>query len=178
MKCYQQPNLLKNRPTPITEIWEVRLNPALWTRIVDTARARRCTYSCVTRYCIFRLVEKANVHPAKAFWKSQKKATRELRGGSDLHRHMACFYGEDIRLVKLVALQLGVTVTALIRIALQLYLPRLAADFHSKRHVSREAFLAFGIKRWMFIPIAALNLERAPVLRNLAFASFPPWLRW
>jgi hypothetical protein len=35
-----------------------------------------------------------------------------------------------------------------------------------------------GIKRWIAIPLTALNDLTLPVLRSFTFQSFPPELRW
>jgi hypothetical protein len=91
---------------------------------------------------------------------------------------MVCFYGEDLVAVKLAAMRLNVTVSALIRVALHLFLPRLAAEIHSRHHVSKEHYYHYSIKRWMKLVPSALNLNRVPLLRGYAFASFPPWFWW
>jgi len=91
---------------------------------------------------------------------------------------MICLYGEDVKLLRLAAMRLNLTVSAFIRLALWLYLPRLAMEKRSKRFVTREALFLLGTKRWMLIPYAALNHDHRPALRRFAFASFPPWYWW
>jgi len=88
-----------------------------------------------------------------------------------------CFYGEDLRAVRYAAMVLGITVSMLIRIAIQLYLPRLAMENRSRK-VSNEELFKLGIKRWQYVQCAALNHFRIPLFRQLTFSSFFPWQWW
>ena len=45
------------------------------------------------------------------------------------HRHQLCLYGADEKRLRLAALEIQVSVSALIRLALKLYLPRLIRSF-------------------------------------------------
>lgn len=178
MKCRKQPKFLANRPVEISDIWEVRLSTHTWHKVRRIAAARRSTLTAVTRYCLFRLIEAGNLKMRRHFNVCLERSKTEARSSGALHRHMMCFYGDDLVLVKLAALRLKVTVSALVRIALCLYLPRLAAEIHSKRYVDEDLFRNYSIKRWMHIHASALNLDRVPILRNFAFATFPPWFWW
>lgn len=178
MKCQRQPAFLSDKPTPITDVWEVRLSPRLWTRLADLAQKRSRTFSTITRFCIFRLAEPEQLREFRLFQRVIPEIRQDTQQARQLHRHMVCLYGEDVKLLRLAAMQLNLTVSAFIRLALWLYLPRLAMEKHSSRFVSREKLFLLGTKRWMLIPYAALNLEGNPALRRFAFASFPPWFWW
>jgi hypothetical protein len=75
-------------------------------------------------------------------------------------------------------MELGISVSTLIRIALRLYLRHLAAEIHGRRYVSEACMFWRGIKRWIAIPLTALNDLTLPILRSFTFQSFPPELRW
>lgn len=178
MKCRKQPKFLTNRPIEISDIWEVRLSTQTWHKIQRIAAIRRSTLTSITRYCLFRMIEAGNLKFRRYLKECHKRTVIETKSSERLHRHMICFYGEDLVLVKLSAMRLNVTVSALVRIALHLFLPRLAAEIHSKRYVNEEHFYAYRIKRWMHIIPSALNIDRVPVIRSFAFATFPPWFWW
>jgi hypothetical protein len=124
------------------------------------------------------MIEAENLTMRRLIKKCLEQTKNETRSSDALHRHIICFYGEDLVSVKLAAMRLNVTVSALVRISLSLFLPRLAAEIHSRHYVGEEIFFAYSIKRWMNIVPSALNLERVPILRGFAFASFPPWYWW
>ena len=54
MKCRRQK---KYRNQDIASLWEVHLNVELWKRVVDAANAKECSFTWITRYCLFRLVQ-------------------------------------------------------------------------------------------------------------------------
>lgn len=177
MKCNKQPAFLANKPTSIAEIWEVRLPQGLWLRVRKLAMNQGQTFSTVTRLCAFELAE-MDPKSAPAKLRALKKKDREEYGEGSHHRHMVCLYGEDARLLRLAALQMGISVSAFIRLALRLYLSLLAMEFHSKGAQSWELVFWKGIKRWLAIPLTALNHLSLPTLRQFTFHSFPPELRW
>lgn len=176
MKCIKQPKFIKNRPSRVTDTWEVRLPQRIWQQVCNEARRRKSTFSQLTRYCVFRLIEKEGLR-IRLVIQTAHVATKFKRLPDD-HRHMVCFYGEDIRMVRLVAMHLGITVSALVRIALWLYLPRLAMEFHSRKSVSPRELFLLGIKRWLCVPIRAINSHGIPHIRQILFSSFPPNHWW
>lgn len=91
---------------------------------------------------------------------------------------MVCFYGDDLMLVRLAAMQYKLTVSAFMRLALQLYLDRLALDFRSAGAIHPAQFFAHAIKRWLRIELHTLNFEAAPMLHSFSFQSFFPWQWW
>lgn len=178
MKCKKQPPYLRERPTPITDVWEVRISANQWRILVNTAKQRRCSFSNLTRYCVFRFAERQNLSWRKCLIKAAEKIKAETPSGTEGHRHLVCFYGEDIRLVRLAAMTLEISVSALIRLALFLFLPRLALEIHSKKSVSSKELFFLGIKRWQNVHHAALNNFSIPHLRQFSFSNFFPWQWW
>ena len=176
MICRKQPAFLAGRPTLISDVWEVQLQPDLWHRLRMATKQRRTTYSNVTRYCIFRLAEKQNLRWNPLFSNAVKST--KVAGRKEMHRHIVCLYGEDVRLLRLAAMTLGITVSAFVRMALWLYLPRVAMEIRSKRSVSAIELFRLGTKRWIQIPMQALNHHGIPHLRQQLFSNFLPWHWW
>lgn len=176
MTCRKQPAFLVEKPTKINDVWEVGLQPELWRRLCVTAALRRTTYSSITRYCVFRLAEKQNLRWHPLFSDALKSS--KVHKGQELHRHMVCLYGEDVRSLRLAAMTLGITVSAFVRMALWLYLPRVAMEIRSRRTVSAAELFFLGTKRWLSIPMQALNRFGIPHLRQQLFSSFLPWQWW
>ncbi|GAB4423376.1 MAG: hypothetical protein OHK0011_03210 [Turneriella sp.] len=165
------------KPTPITELWEVRLPQRLWLRLRRLAEEQGRTFSTVTRLCAFQLAEKKLERGQKKLQNLINQDKVEYAQGGH-HRHMVCLYGEDARLLRLAALQMGISVSAFIRLALRLYLSLLAMEFQRRGIKSRELVFWKGIKRWIAIPLTALNHLSLPTLRKFTFQSFPPEFRW
>lgn len=178
MKCKKQPEFLIGKPTPINDVWEVRLPRSLFESIQHIARRRKVSYSTITRYCVFRLASHENLRLRRLFQRAQAAIRQSQLEASAIHRHMVCLYGEDVKWLKIAAMALGVSVSELIRIALWLYLPLVAMDTHSKKHVSARELFWRGIKHWLCIHLKPLNLFRAPAIRQYTFASFLPQHWW
>lgn len=177
MKCVRQPVYLRDKPTPITELWEVHLQERTWEAVRSCAKQRKCSYSNISRYCLFRLIEHQNLKWNRLMSDTKDGLMGQITRGASVHRHVMCFYGEDLRAVRYAAMVLGITVSMLIRIAIQLYLPRLAMENRSRK-VSNEELFKLGVKRWQYVQCAALNHFRIPLFRQLTFSSFFPWQWW
>jgi hypothetical protein len=104
MKCKQQPTFLTNKPVEINDLWEVRLSPRIWKQIQYLAALRRSTLTAVTRYCLFRMIEPENLRMRRHLKHCLEQTKSETRVSKTLHRHMICFYGKDLVLVKLTAI--------------------------------------------------------------------------
>jgi len=177
MQCTKQPRFLLHRPVQITNVWEVRLAMHQWQRIRHLAALRRRTYSTITRYCVLRLARKASLHwtPRLKSARAAAKETHAQRQG--MHRHMLCLYGDDEKLIRIAAMDLGMTVTGFIRLALELYLDSLAMEKRSKRFVSDETLTWEGIRLIEEIQIFAENTSIWPYQRSMncfrfAFESY------
>ncbi len=175
MKCKRQPRFLENRPVQIRELWEVHLSVETWQQIRTISRKRKTSCSALVRYCVFRLISAENLR-----WNAlYEKAHRAGSGrGTHYHRHLLCLYGEDVVQLRLAAMQLRITVSALVRLALKLYLPRLAMEIHSRKYVSDEKLFWHGTKFWQKIHFRALHHNRQPMITQQLFQSFLPWHWW
>ena len=178
MKCRKQPPFLAGKPTPIEDVWEVHLVGAIWRYLAEIARRRKVSYSTIARYCIFRLAEQKNLKMTSSWQAVHQKNKAQIAGSGQLHRHLVCLYGEDVVLLKLAAIRLGITVSALIRLALVLYLPCLAMENHSKEIVDEQELFLRGIKRWMRIELTELHAFGQPAIHQFTFSMFLPWQWW
>lgn len=95
-----------------------------------------------------------------------------------MHRHMLCLYGADEKLIRLAAMELGLTMTALVRLALQLFLPFLAMEKHSWGRVSRGDLTWQGIRITKEVQVFAVNGGGRPFYRHLTFENFDPDTYW
>ena len=119
-------------------VLEIRLCAETWDKVKRVAISRESSYSWVVRYALFRLIKHRNpkdyaknVIDSRISPDSNEESTyddfnnqvREMRHGSSIkHRHRLCLYGDDEIFVRLIAAQVGCTMTHLIRLALQMYL--------------------------------------------------------
>ena len=178
MKCLKQPAFLANKPAKISNVWEVHLSQKLWQSLAILAKLRRCSFSTITRYCVFRIVEQQNLRTMPLYSSVLTQVCEEMRETPNEHRHMLCLYGEDEVALRIAAMRLGITVSALIRLALWLYLPRIAMEKHSSRSVADIVLFWRGIKRWAQIRCNATNTLGIPTLRSFTFSSFAPHTWW
>lgn len=70
------------------------------------------------------------------------------------------------------------TITAFVRLALELYLPRLAMEKHSHMQVSDAELTWEGIRITENVEIFAVNGGSRPFYRNLSCAYFDPSGYW
>ncbi len=172
MKCHKQPRFLADKPVQISNLLEVRLAPLHWNRIKICAWRRGRTYSTITRYCVLKLARKC----ALRWTPKMQKATESVREGvniaHDMHRHMMCLYGEDEKLIRLAAMDLGITMTALIRLAIELYLPALAMEKRSCRMITDVDLTCEGIRFTESVQIFAVNCGAWPCARDLSCHRF------
>jgi hypothetical protein len=172
MICRKQPAFLKNKPLKITNLLEIRLAASQWWRIVELSRRRRRTYSTITRYCVLRLARKCSLRWTPRMQKARARAKEELKSIPAQHRHMLCLYGEDEKLIRLAALELGLTLTTFVRLALALYLENLAMEKRSHRFVTGERLKWEAIRFIEKIHIFATDREGYPLLRDLTCIGF------
>ncbi len=178
MQCKSQPVFLKNKPIKISDVWEVRLAAPLWRRICAASQKYGVSYSEISRYCIFRLAEKGAGLRVERFRNGLAQLKQTHRKEAQLHRHIVCFYGEDIRLVRLAALEMGISVSMFIRLAVSLFLPRLEMEIHSSKAVTAYELFWRGIKRWLRVELIKINNLGLPTYRHFTFSSFPPGNWW
>ncbi|HRP68953.1 MAG TPA: hypothetical protein PLY93_05420 [Turneriella sp.] len=138
VKCRKQPQFLEKRPVKIANLIEVHLSVKQWARIVEIAAHRGKTFSLITRYCVLRLARKENLRWTPIAMRAHTKMKKEKQLVNEFHRHVVCLYGEDEMLIRLAALRLKITMSAFIRLSLQLFLNRLAMENHSYRFITDE----------------------------------------
>ncbi len=178
MICRTQPNFLADKPDRITELWEVRVPRSLWLRIKAIALQKKVTFSQITRYCSFVLAERSSLRMSRALQKLVMADRMAYREAENLHRHMVCFYGEDVRILRLAAMQLGVTVSCLIRVALHIYLRHFDMEKHNHRNPTDVALFWRGIKRAVNLLLYPENTYGNFCKRIYLLQSFPPEMRW
>ena len=138
-----------------------------WNRIRLIAALRRRTYSTITRYCVLRLARKCSLQWTPRLKAANATVRKNLVPARSMHRHMLCLYGEDEKLIRVAAMDLGITVTAFVRLALELYLESLAMEKRSHRFVTDEALTWEGIRLIEEIQIFAENTSLWPLQRSL-----------
>lgn len=172
MKCRKQPQFMAGKPVQISHLLEVRLAPIHWNRIKLCAWQRRRTYSTITRYCVLKLARKC----ALQWTPKMRAATKSVREGlniaMEMHRHMVCLYGEDEKLIRLAAMDLGITLTGFVRLAIELYLPLLAMEKRSRRIIDDVDLTWEGIRFIESMQIFGVNGGPWPVARDLSCHRF------
>jgi hypothetical protein len=170
MKCLRQPIFLVGKPVQIANVLDVHLPAAQWRMIVQLAHKRRRTFSMMTRFCVLRLVNKCHLVWTKKLERAHKAAKLRIsiaRAAGPLHRHQMCLYGDDEKLIRVAAMDLGITMSAFIRLALELYLHLLAMEKHSKRQVTDPDLVEGAIRLVETITIFASKAGPFPELRTL-----------
>jgi predicted DNA-binding ribbon-helix-helix protein len=178
MKSKSQPTFLLKRPIKIEDIWEVHLARRQWNRIQQVAKRRQCTYSQVTRFCAFKLAQKPNLRNNLRVQQKLRMSAAHTSSSASFHRHMVCFYGEDLKLIRIAAIELGVTVSAFIRLSLKMYLAQLEMEIHNGCQIGEREFFWGSIKRWLVVPLNEVNMFNLPTMRRYLFSGFPPQLWW
>lgn len=178
MKCLKQPRFLEGKPIRITSILEARLAPIQWNSIKIAVSQRRRTYSTISRYCVLRLAKKCNLRWTRKLHDTQIGVERGIAHAREFHRHQMCLYGEDEKLIRLAALELGITMTAFIRLAIQLYLPTLAMINRGHNFVTDSRLTEEGIRLIQKVQIFARNGGPYPLLRTLCCVYFDPLSYW
>jgi hypothetical protein len=170
MKCLRQPKFLQDKPVQIANLLEVHLAETQWRTIVHLACKRGRTFSTITRFCVLRLAKKCRLG-----WTAKLERAREVaqlrisiaRKEGQIHRHQMCLYGDDEKLIRVAAMDLGVTLSAFVRLALELYLYLLAMEKQSRLHVSDTDLTESAIRLVQTITIFADQAGPFPAFREL-----------
>ena len=107
---------------PIQHVWEVKIHPEIWQKIAFFAQKNKVTYSWIVRFCIFSEISPAN----RVTLGGENHTVNNEISKKDYHRHKLCLYGEDEKLLRMSAMEKGITVSAYIRLCLDRYLANLA----------------------------------------------------
>jgi len=178
MRCRKQPRFLEDKPVQISHLLEVRLAPLHWNRIKLCAWRRRRTYSTITRYCVLKLARKCGLRWTPKMQAATESVREGLNIAEDMHRHMMCLYGEDEKLIRLAAIDLGMTMTAFIRLAIELYLPALAMEKRSRCPITDADLTWEGIRFTESVQIFAINGGPWPIARDLSCHRFDTDSYW
>jgi len=172
MKCSRQPKYLADKTVQITHVLEVRLAPLQWNRIKIATWQRRRTYSTITRYCVLKLARKTRLCWSKRMAAATDGVREGIEIAQSLHRHMMCLYGDDEKLIRLAAMDLGLTLSAFIRLAIELYLESLAMGYRNYRPITNTQLTWEGIRFTEQIQIFATNGGPWPFSRDVACHRF------
>jgi hypothetical protein len=170
MKCLRQPRFLAGKPVQIANVLDVHLSAEQWRTIVHLARKRRQTFSMMTRFCVLRLANKCHLVWTKKLERAHQEAKVRISRAptsGPIHRHQMCLYGDDEKLIRVAAMDLGITMSAFIRLALELYLPLLAMEKQSRRYVAFPDLVENAIRLVQTITIFASKAGPYPELCKL-----------
>ncbi|MES0491966.1 MAG: hypothetical protein ABUK01_18375 [Leptospirales bacterium] len=153
---------------PVDYILEIRLGIGSWNQIKSVATARDLTCSWVVRYAVFRMIKRRNLQGYitgagslvmdKKFKLLNERVKANRAGSADKHRHKLCLYGEDEMFIRLAAMQMRCTMTHLVRLALEYYLPRMVSKIQTVGFLplgffSRSSTYWLGIKLYAGVTI-------------------------
>lgn len=155
------------KPFHVDSILEIRLCMDSWEKITQVAAATNKSYSWVVRYCLFRLInrhcpDKFVQYGAKELSPNLSNRYQEFiemdntvlqrRANPLKHRHRLCLYEQDEIFIRIVAAKAGITMTHLVRFALELYLDKMLRRWLSPMPLSKRIFLG-GFLFWLGIKI-------------------------
>lgn len=168
MVCRKQRRYFK---LEISSLWEVHLDTVLWKRIVLLANRHNSSFTWITRYCVFRLARKKNLYMRNAM-KIHSNKIKSLQKNVPLHRHLICLYGDDEKLLRMAAIQLGITVSHMIRIALHWFLPKL-----ENKTAKWEHLYYHGTKICRHFSLKRTNTFKIPFMDHITYEkwSFNDW---
>jgi hypothetical protein len=170
MQCMRQPKFLLGKPVQIANLIEVHLPAGQWRTIVHMARKRGWTFSMMTRFCVLRLASKCQIDWTTRLQEAHDKAKLRIsiaRAEGGVHRHLMCLYGDDEKLIRVAAMDLGITMSAFVRLALELYLYLLAMEKHSRWYVTDAHLVENSIRLVQHMTIFAAKAGSFPFLHEL-----------
>jgi hypothetical protein len=171
MKCRKQKRYINQE---IASLWEVNVEEKLWRRIVEAANVKggRCTFSWITRYCVFRLMRKKNLRMRQAMKIHSERIKTRQKSAEKHHRHILCLYGDDEKLLRLAAMQLGITVSQFIRLALVWFLPKIENSIVKWEHIFYH-----GTKICRYFDFTRTNRYKIPFYDKIFYEKWSP-LEW
>jgi len=144
----------------VTNIFDVSLAGIQWSKVKELRNLHEVSYSWVVRLCLFKFVA------MNGEWNDQLKQANyeetKLRQNKNNinHRHKLCLYGDDALQVRVIAYKLGLTVTQLVRLSLQMYIHELYCK------ISKDYLVNFGIKILKTVMDYRYNLLKRPFSRE------------
>ena len=170
MKCRKQ---LRYHKIPISSLWEVHLDVHVWTRVVKAAKNRGCTISWITRYCVFRLARKKNLYMRQAMKIHSNELKSKYTNLQCYHRHIICLYGDDEKLLRIAAMQLGITVSHMIRMALYWFLPKV-----ENFSIKWQEIYYHGTKICRFLSFVRKSMLKIPFFDTIFYEKWCPSQWW
>lgn len=132
MKCNKKPFNNETAETVISGIIEVLVPLSLWQRIKKVKKKNpSLTYSWISRYALFKLLRRSGHERFIGNPKLQRlrKDDRNYsKAREKCHRHSLCLYGSDEESIQQLSLELRISISALVRIALLWYLQELEVE--------------------------------------------------
>jgi len=78
-----------------------------------------------------------------------------------------CLYGDDEKLIRVAAMDLGITLSAFVRLALELYLHLLAMEKHSRWYITDAHLVENAIRLVQHMTVFASKTAPFPALHEL-----------
>jgi hypothetical protein len=124
----------------------------------------------LTRFCVLRLASKTRIEWTARLKEAHDKAKLRIsiaRAEGEIHRHLMCLYGDDEKLIRVAAMDLGITLSAFVRLALELYLHLAAMEKHSQWYVTDAHLIENAIRLVQQMTIFAAKAGPFPILHEL-----------
>lgn len=129
MKTNKKPFGNPNAKGDITGVFEILIPNEMWGKIEKAQRKHvKFTYSWIVRYSLFRLLKQKKFWRKFKFVKLKAEDKTVSKNRKACHRHSLCLYGDDHIRLKILAAELGIPISVLVRVALQWYLQEFEAD--------------------------------------------------
>ena len=153
---------------PISNLWEVHLDVETWDRMKKAAYLRNCSFSWISRYCVFRLARKKSLKMHSAMEILSKEVKTKHKNSKSYHRHIICLYGDDEKLLRITAMQLNMTVSHLIRFALTWFLPKMESKLFDNRHI-----YYYGTKICRYLDLSRKTQLKLPFYDTIFYTKWP-----
>ncbi len=176
-------------PIQASHVLEIRLSMQMWKRVVKIAEYKRKSYSWVVRYCVFRLIkrsEPARYIAGSVVWPGKRRLRQSFcdlmdqrafmhKSADAIHRHRLCLYGNDELLIRMTAGMLNVTMTHLVRLALEWYLGSVEKRINNGGSRFHElAFYWLGIKCFAVVEFPNRHTDYADI-RLMRVPEYAYW---
>ena len=165
MKCRKQ---FRFHKLPISNLWEVHLDPEIWERLKRVSEAKKCSISWISRYCVFRIARRKVIKIPVAMEILSNELRKTYHSTPKTHRHMMCLYGEDEKLLRIAAMELNMTVSHLIRLAIYRYLPKVEKESFDWRFI-----YYYGTRICRYLDITRVNQKKIPYYDHVFFTKWP-----
>lgn len=169
-----------NNGVSIDNVLEIRLCKKTWEKITVVSEGSGKSFSWVVRYVLFRLIKRKSLQTRlnKGAFGDKFRSLDEIARGKkkmskEQHRHKLCLYGSDEHFIRITSACLNVSMTHLVRIALEWHLDTLLERFTRlpRRGVSKKCFFCLawywlGIKRYSDVEFPIKSTQNFTVTLN------------